>query len=331
LPELGRAIHPLRDVLAYRAIKRALREFRPDVVHTHSAKGGILGRLAAWSLGVPAIIHTVHGAPFYPYQPYPVHRACQWCEWHAARRCHKLISVADAMTDLMVAAKIAPREKFTTIYSGMDVGPFLAADEHRQQMRARLGYTDENIVVGKIARLFPLKGHDDLIAAARGVVNHCPNVRFLLIGEGTLRPQLMQQIEAAGLTRHFHLAGLVDPSQIPQYLAAMDLLVHTSLREGLARALPQALLAGKPIVSYDIDGAREVCLDGTTGCLVPARDRSALAEAISRLAADVTLRESLGQQGRKRFADRFRHEKMTEKIREIYSEVLSTSMHPRQS
>jgi glycosyltransferase involved in cell wall biosynthesis len=325
LPELRRAIHPWRDLQAYRAIKQALREFRPDVVHTHSAKGGILGRLAAWSLGVEAIIHTVHGAPFYPHQPYLVRRAYQWCEWYAARRCHKLISVADAMTDLMVSAIVAPREKFVTIYSGMDVEPFLAADQHRHAMRQELGYSDEHVVIGKIARLFPLKGHADLIAAARDVVKHHPNVRFLLIGEGILRPQLMQQIEAGGLTGHFHFAGLVDPSDIPRYIAAMDLLVHTSLREGLARALPQALIAGKPVVSYDIDGASEVCLPGVTGALVPPGDRTALAVTLMKLVVDTALRKRLGRQGRERFAERFRHERMTKQIREVYAEVLAAN------
>src|SRR5205085_9787668 len=125
LPELRRAIHPWRDWQAYRAIQRTLREFQPDVVHTHSAKGGILGRRAASSLGVNAIVHTVHGAPFYPFQPYPVRRAFQWCEWYAARHCHRLISVADAMPDLLVTAKVAPWEQFVTIFSGREVEPFI--------------------------------------------------------------------------------------------------------------------------------------------------------------------------------------------------------------
>jgi len=322
VPELRRSIHPWRDGRAYRALKRLLREFKPDVVHTHSAKGGILGRSAASFLGVPAIIHTVHGAPFYPYQSYLARRAYQWCEWYAAQHCHKLISVADAMTDLMVRAKVAPREKFVTIYSGMDVEPFLAADMHRQAMRVQLGYHDDHIVIGKIARLFPLKGHDDLIAAARSIVKLFPNVRFLLIGEGVLRSQLVRQMEAAELTGHFHFAGLIDPSEIPKFLGAMDLLVHTSLREGLARALPQALIAGKPVVSYDIDGAREVCIDGETGILVPPQNRERLATALSALAQDAALRQRLGNEGRMRFAERFRHQKMTERIRQLYTDVL---------
>ncbi len=125
LPCLRRAIHPLRDVQSRNALRQTILEFKPDVVHTHSAKGGLLGRYIASSLRVPAIVHTVHGAPFHPYQSPLAREFFRRCERWAAKRCHRMISVADAMTDLMVDAKVAPREKFTTIYSGMDVEPFL--------------------------------------------------------------------------------------------------------------------------------------------------------------------------------------------------------------
>jgi glycosyltransferase involved in cell wall biosynthesis len=321
VPSLRRAIDPWRDTTSYLALKQVIREFQPDVVHTHSAKAGFLGRLAAWKMRVPAIIHTVHGAPFHPYQSAAARGLFRWCERYAARRCHALISVADAMTDLMVQAHVAPREKFTTIYSGMDVEPFLKADQHREAMRRELGFAPEHIVVGKIARLFHLKGHADIIRAAAEVVKSQPNVRFLLVGEGVLREQLQTQIDAAGLREHFRFAGLVPPSDIPKYIGAMDLLVHASLREGLARALPQALIAGKPVISYDVDGAREVTIPGQTGYLVPPQSGN-LVRPMMELAGDPALRQRLGSEGRRRFADQFRHEFMTQRIRELYERVL---------
>jgi glycosyltransferase involved in cell wall biosynthesis len=323
LDDLRRAIHPLRDFSAYRAIRRTLQEFSPDVVHTHSAKGGFLGRLAAWSLGVPAIIHTVHGAPFHPYQSPVARRLFQECERYAGRRCHALISVADAMTDLMVQANIAPRERFTTIYSGMDVQPFLQADTQRDAIRRELGFTDEHVVFGKVARLFHLKGHEDLVAAAERVVKSCPQVRFLFVGDGTRREWLTEQIARAGLTDFFRFVGLVEPGRVPAMIGAMDALIHVSLREGLARSLPQALIAGKPVISYDIDGAREVVLSNETGFLVPPRDIDQLSAAIVQLAGDAELRQRLGSTGRRRFTDQFRHETMTEKIRGVYERVLA--------
>lgn len=324
LDSLRRSIHPLKDLRALGDIRRLLSELRPDVVHTHSAKGGVLGRQAAWELGVPAIVHTVHGAPFHPYQPAPVRWLYRACERHAAARCDRLISVADAMTDLMVAGKVAPREKFTTVYSGMEVEPLLAAGEHRAAMRSKFGFGDSDIVFIKIARLFHLKGHDDLITAAAEIVQRHRHVRFLLVGDGILRRPLEQRIESLGLRDHFVFAGLVDPSEIPAHLGAADALVHTSYREGLARALPQALIAGLPAVSYDVDGAREVVLDGETGFLVPPGDTDRLAAALAGLVEDEPLRRRLGGAGRERFTEIFRHQTMSGRIREIYQSLLDS-------
>lgn len=323
LDSLRRAIHPYRDWQAIGDIRKALQRFRPDVVHTHSAKGGLLGRHVAWNMKVPAVIHSVHGAPFHPFQPALARKFFQHCERWAAKRCHHMISVADAMTDLMVQSSIAPRNKFTTIYSGMDVEPFVNADEHRQSVRKRFGFESHHVVIGKIARLFHLKGHDDLITSAQEVVSNNPNVRFLLVGDGLLRTQLTDRINTLGLADHFVFTGLVPPSEVPALIGAMDILVHTSLREGLARALPQALLAGKPAVSYDVDGAREVVVTDETGFLVQPGDTHFLANALSQLAADANKRDRLGREGQRRFTDQFRHQTMTRLIRQLYERVLS--------
>ncbi len=325
IPELRRAIHPWRDWVSYRRIKQILRDFRPDVVHTHSAKAGILGRAAATALGTPAVVHGVHGAPFYPYQSWAARTLYRVCERWAGSRCHAFVSVADAMTDLMVHAGVAPREKFVTVYSGMEVEPFLESGRHRDRVRRELGYQPEHVVVGKVARLFHLKGHDDLIRAAGPVVRSHPQVRFLLVGDGLLAEPLRRQIAAAGLERHFQFTGLVPPDRIPELLAAMDVVVHTSLREGLARVLPQALIAGKPVVSYDIDGAREVVIAGHTGYLIPPKDVTGVAEALSQLAAAPDLRARLGLEGRRRFTDVFRHERMSTQLRSLYGQLLANA------
>ena len=324
IDSLRRAIHPWRDTASYYALRRVLREFKPEVVHTHSAKGGFLGRLAAWSLRVPAIVHTVHGAPFHPYQGRGARALYRWCEWYAARRCHALVSVADAMTDLLVEAGVAPREKFTTIYSGMETEPFLAANEQREATRRELGYAPKHVVIGKIARLFHLKGHEYVIEAAERVVRERPNVRFLFVGDGVLRKQYEQRIAAAGLADYFQFTGLVAPARIPALIGSMDVLVHTSLREGLARALPQALLAGKPVVSFDIDGAREVVLPGQTGFLVPPREVPPLADSLIELAGDETLRRHLGGAGQGRFAKQFCYKEMTRRLHELYERLLGS-------
>lgn len=322
LPSLRRAIHPKWDWLASRAIRKALAGFQPDVVHTHSAKGGLLGRQAAWKLNVPAVVHTIHGAPFHPYQSRLARDFFCRCERWASARCHRLISVADAMTDLMVEFGVAPREKFTTIYSGMDVEPFTRAKEHREMTRQKYGFRDEHVVIGKIARLFHLKGHQDLITAAIPVLQRQPNVRFLLVGDGILRETLTQRIAELGLSDHFVFAGLVPPTEVPALIGGMDALVHASYREGLARALPQALIAGLPVISYDVDGAREVAITGQTGILVPAQDVAALSQALETLAVDDPMRQRMGREGQRRFTEQFDHRTMTARVREVYQQQL---------
>ncbi len=323
IPPLQRPIHPWRDLSSYRRLKRILRDFEPDVVHTHSAKGGILGRAAASALGVPAIVHGVHGAPFHPYQNPLLRRFYRDCERWAARRCHALVSVADAMTDLMVDAGVAGPEKFTTIYSGMEVEPLLDCQRHRRRVRRELGYTDQQVVVGKVARLFHLKGHQYVIEAARAVLRQNPNVRFLFVGDGLLAHRLRSQIAASSLDDYFQFTGLVPPERIPPLIAAMDIVVHASLREGLARVLPQALIAAKPAISYDVDGAREVVVTDETGILLPPKSVDALAEAILRLADDAELRRRLGAEGRRRLTEVFRHETMTRQLRALYERLLA--------
>jgi glycosyltransferase involved in cell wall biosynthesis len=325
---LRRSIHPLRDLAAFQQIQETLKEFNPDVVHTHSAKGGMLGRAVGWRLAKNsskplAVIHTVHGAPFHPYQSSLARFIYRQCEKWAAKRCHHMISVADAMTSLMVDANVAPREKFTTIYSGMEVEPFLTSERYRDQLRRELGIHDNAVVVGKIARLFELKGHEYLIDAAPAVVAEHPEVKFLLVGDGTLRGELERRIDLLGLKNSFIFTGLVPPESIPKYLSTMDMLVHTSLREGLARTLPQALISGKPVISYDVDGAREVCINDETGILLPPKSIDPLAKAISRLAASSELREKWGRAGRAKFTEQFRHTVMTSRVREVYKRFLN--------
>ncbi|MGD9636167.1 MAG: glycosyltransferase family 4 protein [Pirellulales bacterium] len=323
IPSLRRPIHPTRDFAAWRALSGALARFKPDVVHTHGGKCGLFGRVIASQQGVRAIVHTVHGAAFHPYQPAPARAFFRHCEKVASARCHAIISVADAMTEQLVAAGVAPREKFTTIYSGMEVESFLKSGRLRELVRRDFGFSADDFVVGKVARLFHLKGHADLVAAARIADERRKYVKYLIIGDGILRPQIEAQIAAAGLTANFHFTGLVPPSQIAELLSATDLVVHTSYREGLARVLPQALLAGKPVISYDVDGAREVIIDGVTGRLIQAGDVAGLAARIVDLSMATALCEQMGATGRELCRARFDHREMTRQIRALYERLLA--------
>jgi glycosyltransferase involved in cell wall biosynthesis len=321
LPELQRSIHPWRDWRSYRSLLRLLRELRPEIVHTHSSKAGILGRAAAHKLGIPAV-HTIHGAAFHYGQSRPAYAVYVRAEKWAAKRTTKFISVCDAMTDHYVAAGVATPDRFVTISSGMDVEPFLSPPRDPAEVRRELGIQPEHVVIGKVARLFHLKGHEFVVRAAKALVNRCPQVRFLFVGDGILRTQLEADIARLGMTDRFIFAGLVPPERVPELIHAMDVVVHTSLWEGLARVLPQGLIAGKPVVSYDVDGAREVVIPGETGYLLPPQSVEELSAALIELAGDEELRQRLGKTGRERFTDQFRHETMTRRVREVYAEVV---------
>lgn len=321
LPELHRSIRPWQDWKAYRALNAMLQEIKPDIVHTHSSKAGILGRAAAAKLGIPAV-HTIHGASFHYGQNPIAFELYRLAEKWAARRCAKFISVCDAMTDQYVAAGIAPHQNFVTIYSGMEVEPFLTPPRPRELVRQELGLHPNDVVIGMIGRLFPLKGQEFVIAAAPAVVAQHPNAKFLLVGDGILRNEFEKYIADLGLTGHFLFTGLVPPNHVPELIHSMDIVVHTSLWEGLARVLPQALIAGKPVISYDVDGAKEVIISGETGYLLPPRSVAELSDAINILAADPTLRENFGRTGRERFTEQFRHQMMTRRIRDVYAALL---------
>ena len=323
LPEMQRSLHPWRDWKCYLALKRMLRDYKPDIVHTHSSKAGILGRRAAFVLGIPCV-HSIHGAAFHYGQPKILFHAYRLAEKLAAPWCQHFITVCDAMSQQYLDAGIGTQDKYTTVYSGMDVDNFLNPPRSRETVRREFGISDDEVVVGKIARLFNLKGHEYLIEAAPTIVAKAPNVRFLLVGDGILQASLQQRIAELGLSERFIFAGLIPPDEVTSFIHAMDVVAHTSVWEGLARVLPQALIGGKPIVSYNIDGAPEVCLNNETGFLVPPRSIDELAEAIGRLAADENLRQRLGNNGRERFTDQFRHEFMTERIREVYQSVLDS-------
>ena len=323
MPELVRAIRPATDYKAYRLLRQAIRRHRPEVVHTHSSKAGILGRAAGWHERVPAVVHTIHGLPFGPSEKPLKNLLYVVLERRAARQCHAIVSVCDAMTEQALAAGIGRAEQFHTVYSGMDVDAFLNPPRPREEVRRELGLADDEIAFGTVARLFERKGHDDILATAPRVLAANPKVRFVFIGDGILRESLIAEAERIGLRHAFHFVGLVPPGRIPELLNAIDAVIHPSLREGLARVLPQSLLVGRPVISYDVDGAREVVLP-ETGILLRTKDIDGLVSAVLRLAADPALRDAMGQEGRRRFTHQFRQETMTDQLRALYERLLGT-------
>jgi glycosyltransferase involved in cell wall biosynthesis len=317
LPVLVRPVHPWKDFLALRRLTHLFRSRRPDIVHTHSGKAGILGRLAAARANVPVIIHTIHGPSFGPFQGAVANGLFCAAERRAAKATTHFVSVADAMTKQYLAAGIGQPSQFTTIHSGFPLQPCLLATND-PALRMKFGLAQTDFVVGKIARLFKLKGHDDLFAIAPELIAQCPRMKFLLVGDGPWRRRFERRAAALGLRSHFVFAGLVPPREVPQLIGIMDAVIHLSRREGLPRALPQGLAAAKPVVAYDCDGAGEVCLQNETGFLVRPGDLNELARRLLQLAADSALCARLGQHGRALAKEQFGVERMVDELWTLY-------------
>ncbi len=322
LDPMRRAINPWRDLRAYCRLVRLFREERPDVVHTHSSKAGVLGRVAAHRAKVPVLVHTIHGLPFFPQQNPLVNRFYVMLERRCARYTDRMISVADAMTEQALAAGVGRREQFRTINSGLEVETFLR-EYDRGAVRKRFGLVEGDLIVGKVARLSDLKGHEFLFEAFERVAREEPRAKLLLIGDGWRRREYERRVRDMGLSERVVFAGLIPPSAVPEAIHAMDVLVHTSLHEGLARVLPQALISGVPVITYDIDGAREVVENEVTGILLPPMEVAGLADAILRLLRDPALRERFARAGRQRLVPLFDHRRMVALITATYEDALA--------
>ena len=320
VPELVRPVHPLKDFTALRQLESLLREQQPDIVHTHSGKAGVLGRLAARRAGVPIVIHHIHGPSFGNFQGPLANWLFTAAERYAGRMTDHFFCSADAMTRLYLAAGIGRPEQFTRIFSGFQLEPFLHA-ANDLSLRQSLGLNESHFVIGKIARLFKLKGHADLLAAFARLLPQAPQARLLFVGDGLLRGQLEAQVRELGLTGKVVFTGLVPPDAVGRYVGIMDCLAHLSRREALSRALPQALAAGKPVVAYDFDGADEVCREGATGFVVKTGDLVTVTHRLLQLANDPALRNRLGRCGQTFVRENFAIEKMVADQYRVYTEL----------
>lgn len=333
LPNMVREINPIKDHFCFhRDLKRLMLEVKPDVVHTHSSKAGILGRWAAWKARVPAVVHTIHGPPFMPVEGGAISRTKIWlknrmytaAERFAAKRCHAIVSVADAMTEQFRARGIGRPEQFVTVRSGMDIAPFVAFEEResRDAVRASLGIDADSFIVGTVARLAEHKGHDDVLDALGDELKANPLWKLLWVGDGWWRERLLRRVDDMGLRDQVITTGLVPPERVPGLIRAMDVLAHPSYREGLPRTVPQALLAGVCPVATDVDGTREACRHEETGLLVPVGDPGALRHAVSRLHDDPGLRHKLAERGREWCLHEFAAETMVERLERVYADAL---------
>lgn len=293
-PGFKHPIRPLQDIVNLLRLAALMRSKKINIVHTHSSKAGVLGRIAAWLANVPIVLHTIHGWPFHEYQ----FRLWRWClilvERIAARLATRLIAVSEATRCQGLKNRIGREKQYTVILPGSDLRAFApAGEEVRRSVRESFGFASEALLVGMVACLKPQKAPEDFVRAAVYVAEREPRTRFLLVGDGQQRKYVEQEILCRGLQDKFILAGW--RRDVPRLMAALDILVLSSLWEGLPCVFAQAQACGLPVVATDVAGAREAIEPGKTGILVPPKNPQAMGREIVNILKSESIRRNMGR------------------------------------
>ncbi len=343
VPSLVREISPRQDRIALAHLVRILRQERPHLVHTHTSKAGILGRLAARIARVPVVIHTPHGHVFHSYEGKLKSKVFVGVERSCASMAQRLVALTDREMQEHLELGVGRPEQWSIIHSGVDFRPFEAARGGGERVRAELGIPPQAPVVGTVGRLVAIKGQEFLLEAAASLAGEFPDLHLLMVGDGPLRTQLLEMARGAGLNTVEHPApgvagetlrtsGSAAPAptvhfvglrkDVGRMLSAMDVFALPSLNEGMGRVLVEAMAMELPCVASQVSGIPDVVEDGSTGLLVPARDAASLSGALRRLLASPDLARAMGQRGRARAVPGYSVEEMLAQLERLYRQAL---------
>jgi glycosyltransferase involved in cell wall biosynthesis len=294
---LVREVQPVKDALAFFKLWRLFRRERPDIVHTHSAKAGIIGRWAAKLAGVPFIFHTAHGFGFNDVQRPGVRKFYISLERFTAKITTKLFIVSYANADKAEKCGMTRRGDWVLARDAIAVDEFLAERPRRQKLRA-WGVPEDKVVIGMVACLKPQKSPEDFVEVAARVLARTDRVHFVMAGDGELRQSVEDRIHRLGIGQHVTLLGWQSEKDMPEVYRNLDVVVLTSLWEGLPCVFSEAMACELPIVATNVDGAREAIVDGENGYLHEPHDIEGMAGSVLKLIADKDLRRKLGRVGK---------------------------------
>ena len=329
IPSLVREIHPFKDLAALLALVRLLRTERFDIVHTHSSKAGILGRIAARLAGVPHIVHTVHGWGFHDHMNPSLKRFYVFLERWMERWTRPLVSVSHRTTRMGLDEGIGGPGSYRLIRSGIPLSRFHPHPQRRARVRRELGIGPDEIVVGSVGRLSEQKNPLDFVRVAAAILTERRDVRFLYVGDGPLRPAVEARLDGSGIRDRVILTGIRE--DVPDLLRAMDVFILTSLWEGLPRVVPQALATGVPVVSYNTAGIEEAVIDGSNGYLVAPGDVEGMVSRIRGLLSDPSVRAEMSSRAIDELGDSFSEDRMVSELEALYDELVSRDRdRPRQ-
>jgi glycosyltransferase involved in cell wall biosynthesis len=326
IPELGREISPLRDLIATLRLAWLIRRERPQILHTHTAKAGTVGRLAARLAGrarPPIVVHTFHGHVLRGYFGPVRSRVFRWLERWLARGTTALVAVSPQVRDDLVAFGVAPREKFAVIRLGIELEQRVADGDSdgRAETRRYLGIPPDRFTVGWIGRMTAIKNTEDLLSAFKALRTGGVEATLCMVGDGPDRSDLERRAHELGIMRDTLFLGY--QQDVAPFYAAFDALVLPSSNEGTPVSVIEALAARTPVVATRVGGVPDVVRDGEDGFLVETGDTEALADRLARLAADPKLRQRMGASARARVLPRYEVTRLVDDVDRLYRTLLS--------
>jgi glycosyltransferase involved in cell wall biosynthesis len=321
LPALGREISPLDDLVSLARMVTLVHQLRPDIVHTHMAKAGTVGRLAARICGVPLVVHTYHGHVFHGYFSPARTRVFLTIERALGLATNRIIVVGDGQRDEIASYGVAPLRKLTTIRLGLELDQFLHAESHRGELRRELGIDADAPLVGIVGRLVPIKAPELFLQAAVKVREALPSAQFLVVGDGERRQDLESLVLSLGLRDAVRFLGW--RRDLVRVYADLDVVALSSLNEGSPVVLIEALASARPVVATSVGGVPEVVIHGQTGLTVPVSDVSSLSASILTLLRDRAFADQLGQAGRQHVYPRYDSSRLVDDVRQLYLHELA--------
>jgi glycosyltransferase involved in cell wall biosynthesis len=309
-----------RDVKALAKLYSLIRRERPHIVHTHTAKGGFLGRLAARLAGVPVIVHTYHGHVLHGYYGPVKSRLLRRMERSLGRFTQRLVTVSEQVKSELVSYGVAEAEKITVIPLGFDLDPFLNSGPHRGQFRREFGLDDKIKLIGIVGRIFPIKNHRLFLSVAARIAARESTARFVIVGDGVLRPDLERQAMELGIADRVIFTGW--RRDLPRIYADLDVLVSSSDNEGTPVSVIEAMAAGRPVVATRVGGLPDLIRDRETGVLVPPRDAEALATAVLQVLQDTESARTVGRNAMISARERFDVARLIADVHHLYDALL---------
>ncbi len=330
IKEMRRSINPKYDLIAYRKLKAIIKEYKPDIVHTHASKAGMLGRLAAINSGVPVIIHTFHGHVFHSYFNVYASKFFQTIEKILAKRSSKIIAISEKQKyELSEVYKIADKDKFSIIPLGFDLSRFQENGESKRiKFREKYNITDNEIAIAIVGRLVPIKNHELFLKSIKYVTeNTNKKIRAFIVGDGESKEKIVNKTKELGLDYTFSndkatinfTSWITDVDTV---YAGVDIVTLTSLNEGTPVSLIEAQAANKPILSTRVGGVENIVVSEKTGLLADTNNVQDFSKKLLKLVDDNTYREKLSKEGWKTVKEKYSFKSLVKNTEDLYYDLL---------